>query len=348
MKVNQWKVGEKYLKSSHGCYFCKIVHPNGRREDRRLDPDKDKAEQIRCELVTALKRQGTPGPDYLVRDLIFLFLDHSKVNNAPTTYRLHRHFLKSFCDTIPASLRVSDLRLHHAQNWLNLRYPATGNQNTRHDAIASLKRVFNWAVNDMDYLDTSPLAKLKKPPKVPRRTFVTKEQWDTVFAQYKANDPFRDFLRFMLLTGCRPQEAKVIEARHVDWKAMRAHFEEGEVPGKKGSRDILLTEEAFAILKKNAERFPTGPLLRNKQGNPWKKSSINCRFTRLRKKVPFKVHAYLARHSTATEMLEAGASSGAVAAVLGHKDATMVLRVYGKHIDEREQHLRECLKRATS
>ena len=45
-------------------------------------------------------------------------------------------------------------------------------------------------------------------------------------------------------------------------------------------------------------------------------------------------------------MLEDGASAGAVAAVLGHRDLTMVRTVYGKHFKKREKHLRECLDEA--
>lgn len=57
-------------------------------------------------------------------------------------------------------------------------------------------------------------------------------------------------------------------------------------------------------------------------------------------KLPFRVHCYVARHSAATELLDSGSSAGAVAAILGHKDPTMVLKVYGKHIESREKHLR--------
>jgi integrase len=49
----------------------------------------------------------------------------------------------------------------------------------------------------------------------------------------------------------------------------------------------------------------------------------------------------------ATDLLENGASAGAVAAILGPRDATTVLKTYGSHIDRRRQHLRDCLKKAT-
>ena len=344
MRVGQWQVGEKYFKKSHQCYFVKVTDPNGKRKDRRLHTNAEQAETLRCELIVSLKRKGAPTADWLVKDLATRFLDHAKANNAPGTFSGYLQFLKSFCNTLPPHLKVSSLKLHHAQTWLSKCYPETGNPNTRRSAITAVKRLFNWAVNDMEYLESSPLAKLKKPAAVPRSTFLTRAQWDEVLALYKEGDPFLDFLRVLLTTGCRPQEARIVEARHINWQSGKVNFQDGEVPGKEGAREILLTPEVASILKKCAAANPKGPILRNEDGRPWTADAIVCRCQRAQKKVSFPVHSYLTRHTAATTMLEEGASAGAVAAILGHKDATMVLKVYGKHIEQREQHLRDCLK----
>jgi integrase len=348
MRVGQWQVGAMFFRPREQCYFVSVTSPSGKRKEKRLVPDAEQAETLRCELIVSLKRKGAPTADGLVKDLVFRFLDYSQLNNAHKTYVWYKDFLKSFCNTLPPTLKVSSLKLHHARTWLSQCYPETGNSNTRHDAISAVKRVFNWAVNDMEYLEVNPFAKLKKPPRVPRQTFLTWGQWDEVLALFKEGDPFRDFLQTMLLTGCRPQEARIVEARHINWQSGKVNFQDGEVPGKEGAREILLTPEVASILKKWAAAYPKGPILRNSAGRPWKKDALSCRFRRIKKKVSFPVHSYLARHTVATTMLEKGASAGAVAAILGHKDATMVLKVYGKHIDKCEQHLRDCLKSAGS
>lgn len=346
--MQRWKVGKAYWKDSHSCFYCVVTHPNGRREERRLDPDRHKADVARSTIVTNVQRHERPTADFTVRALCNAFLDYSKANNAPATYEWYMAFVKPFAESLPHGLRVRDFNKSYVQSWLAHAYPATGNTNTRHDAVSAVKRVFNWAANDMEYFDHNPLARLKKPQKKPRSGCLSRKQWDEVLSHFAEGSPFRDFLEILLLTGCRPQEARVLTAKHINWETRRAHFAEGEVPGKKGERDILLTEAALVILRKWALRYPKGPLLRNEKGGPWQPAAINSRFVRLRKKLSFNAHAYLTRHSVATDMLEAGASAGAVAAVLGHQSPTMVLEVYGKHIEEREQHLRDALERATT
>lgn len=85
MKVGGYRIGEKYWKASHRSFFVKIVHPDGRREDRRLVPDGDKADEARADVIASARREGTPSADYRVKDLCFRFLDHSKANNLPAT-----------------------------------------------------------------------------------------------------------------------------------------------------------------------------------------------------------------------------------------------------------------------
>lgn len=132
----------------------------------------------------------------------------------------------------------------------------------------------------------------------------------------------------------------MVAARQIDFAAGLIHFADGEIPGKKFGRDVLVPEGAVGVLKRLALKHPQGPVFRNEDGNPWTKDALNCRFQRLKKKSPFKVSCYAARHSKATDILENGGSAGAVATILGHRDPTVVLRFYGKHIEQRGEHLR--------
>ena len=116
---------------------------------------------------------------------------------------------------------------------------------------------------------------------------------------------------------------------------MSVTFADGEIPGKKYGRTVELTKAATTLLGRLAAQHPSGALFRNSFGNPWTPSAIISRFRWVRTKVSFVVHAYVARHSWATDLIEAGASHGVVSALAGHRDPTVVLRVYGKHIEKR-------------
>ncbi len=54
----------------------------------------------------------------------------------------------------------------------------------------------------------------------------------------------------------------------------------------------------------------------------------------------------MAARKLPTDLLDNGASAGAVAALLGHRDPTIVLKSYGKHIDQRAEHLQGLLDKA--
>ena len=85
-KLGPWVVGDMYKKKSHKAYYCVVTHPDKRREERRLGEDKNGAEGRRAEIIAAIRREGVPSLDSLVRDLVFQFLDYSKANNSHKTY----------------------------------------------------------------------------------------------------------------------------------------------------------------------------------------------------------------------------------------------------------------------
>ena len=336
------KVSKKYWKKGQECYYCYITHSDGRREQRKLDPDEDTAEGIRLGLMDQVKKAGRVSLDCTVDRLVQEFLEYARQNNAESTYNWYVHFLASFRDHVGYVLSVRDLGMAHVNSWLAKHYPAKSNPNTRHNAIATVKRMFNWATKEMEYFDRNPVAGLKKPARTHRDTCPTAEQWDKVIAHYKKHpkDPFNDFLAVIRATGCRPQEMRVMEARHLDLQAKVIHLEDGEIPGKKFGRDMIIPETAVEVMERLAIKYPEGPLFRNENGKPWTKDSLNCRFRRLQRRMKLRINSYSARHSKATDMLENGGSAGAVASLLGHRDPTVVLRFYGKHIEQRSEHLR--------
>ncbi len=273
-----------------------------------------------------------------IYELSQAYLDWCKANRKPTTYARHLYFLKSFICKIGKRLRPSRLKVHHVAKW----HEGLGvGSTTQNDAIGIVQRMLNWAV-EQEYLYRNPILGMKKPRRKRRDIFYTPEQWAQV--REHAREPLVSFLDFLYLTGCRPLEARSIETRHLHDDLVI--FPTDESKGELEPRVIYLVPEAQKILTLLADEQPNGVLFRNSRGRPWTKDSINGRLTRISKIVGFRVIAYGARHSWATQALtEGGVDPISVAHLMGHRDPTMVSRVYS-HLSRNPEFLRQQAKKA--
>jgi len=136
-------------------------------------------------------------------------------------------------------------------------------------------------------------------------------------------------------------------------------FERHESKGHGGEttverRVVPLTDIAFEICQRQALKYPTGPLLRNTHGTPWKPYAIKEWFKRLDAsnyndpsptRVNFRISAYVIRHTWATEALENGVDPITVATIMGHKDLTQLMKTY-QHIEKKKDHLRKAMTQA--
>jgi integrase len=145
-----------------------------------------------------------------VDDLLDAFLEWVKVNRSEATYAQYRELLQSFNRSLPATLRICDLKPYHISNWLD---GQTWNSTTKNKAVGAVKRAFNWAV-DQGHINLSPIARVKKPPVRNREIIITAKIWNRIGKAVK-DRAFRDFLIILFTTGCRPYEARTVEARHV-------------------------------------------------------------------------------------------------------------------------------------
>ncbi len=92
------------------------------------------------------------------------------------------------------------------------------------------------------------------------------------------NEPLRDALTFAYEAGCRPQEARLIEARHLKPAQHREEIPPAEAEGKRRWRVIYLSATVAAIVKRLAGARSTGPLFLNVDGHPWRAQAVVCRF----------------------------------------------------------------------
>jgi len=194
----------------------------------------------------------------------------------------------------------------------------------------------------------NPVSGVERPAATPRESYINAAQWNRLLATVKESDPFRDFLTILRETGCRPQEARAVEARHFDRDLSAWVFPRSESKGKKRQRVVPLNDTALALTKRLALKYPEGPLFRNSgpERRPWTKNSLNCRFRRLTAKLKFHVHAYALRHSFITDALTRGVEPMTLATIVGHVSIDMIWSTYQK-IRVKQDHIRAAVKLAT-
>jgi integrase/recombinase XerC len=325
---------------------CWYVHIDGQRY--RLGPDDDEADREFHRLMSLPPEQrapkaAVPPTSPTVAEIFEKYLEWCQKHRAPRTYNWYRDHIQSFVDTLDKSdeMQVADLKPYHVVDWAG-RHPSWGD-NYRRGAIVAIQRPMNWAAK-LGYIVASPIPYIEKPQPTRREQVVTVKEWEAIRDHYPIDDPFRMLLEFCWETGCRPQEVKAIEARHVQLAKHRVVFPAKEAKGKKRLRVIYLTPRAEKIVQKLMKLQPKGVLFLNAKGRGWNYASMNCRFGRLKKHLGVKYCAYGLRHGFATRKLEEGLDHITVAALLGHADSTMLSKVYS-HIGDRHDHLREQLNR---
>ncbi|MCA8998763.1 MAG: site-specific integrase [Planctomycetaceae bacterium] len=281
-------------------------------------------------------QEKLPSEGFTLYELSQVYLDWVQAHRKEATYKIHLHFLKSFFAHVGRTLKPSQLKPSQVSEWA-----AAGklNSTSQAKAITVVQRMLNWAV-EKEHLKSNPITGLKKPTQKRRDVVYTPQQWKKIRAEF--TDEFGDLLDFMYYTGCRPQEARTLEARHVhdDIVIFPADEAKGESP-----RVLYLVGEARTIVDRLTKLHPAGPIFLNTNGQPWTKDSIKCRLNRVSKKLGFRCVAYAIRHSFATNALMNNVDPISVAHLLGHKNIRMVSEVYS-HLATNPQFLKKQAKKA--
>jgi integrase len=314
-----------------------------------LGPDKEAAFREYHRLMAG--REAEPSRPVTAREAEFTvaevydkFLSWCQQHREPLTAKGYHEFIQGFIDHLgrKALMPASELRPFHVSDWVDTR-AAWGP--TRHrNAIVHVQRPYNWAYK-LGYLRENPIRGLEKPRAERRDNHVTPDAFCEIISKARETDPFHDLLTFAWETGCRPQEARLIEVRHVNLAESRIEIPPKEAKGKRRWRMIFLTDKALAVVKRLLPLCQGGMLFLNTDGMPWMNQAIVCRFQRLKAKLGRGFAAYDLRHGFAQRLLESGADHLAVAELMGHVNGQMVASVYS-HVSKAGDHLKETLRKA--
>ena len=328
-----------------------------------LGPDKDKATEKYHTLM--IGKQGA-GTDLTVATLVKLFLLWNQDHRGEGTQRFYSRPLLSFVEHVGVKLRVADVKKRTVEDWIDHKFLKGSNPNYKRNWLRAVVRLFNWAI-DKEHITHSPVQRLKKPAAKPRDEIITTEQWQTLVGVLKqrgtSGEALLDLVTLMRLTGCRPLEARSVEARHLDRPARCLVFErelsKGETDEETVERRVVpLTDEAFALCSRLALKHPSGPLFLRWTGKPWTNKDLKNYFRRLTTPMPrkdrtgkkykstpaldFHMTAYTIRHTWATDALVRGVDMATVATIMGHKDTTQLMNTY-QHIKLKSDHVRAML-----
>lgn len=277
-------------------------------------------------------RAGLP-----VIEVLDAFLEWCRANREPRTFDWYRDRLQMFADAIPDDLDVAELRPFHVTRVMDTR-GAKWTNNGKHNLARAVQRAMNWAERQ-GMIDRSPIRHVEKPAMEARELCATPADFAEAIAAIE-EPRFAELVRFAWESGARPQEIVAIEARHVDFEQRRVAFPRKESKGKRAMRLIYLTPEAAAILRPLVEKNATGLLFRNSRGQPWRHDSINCAFCRLAGKIGKKLHLGAFRKGFATEALKNGVDVISLPHLMGHRDSTMLSRVYARVEQDRDHMIR--------
>jgi integrase len=321
-----------------------FVNINGRRHN--LGTDEKEAKRKFHELMAAPEPKPVAAAaaedGFSLAEVFEKFLEWCGKHRSPKTFEWTQYRVQMFINALGESVHmlVASLKPFHLMEWVDRHTNPTDKKiakwssTYRRGIIAAVQRPLNWAVR-MGYIRENPIRHIEKPGVTRRESVVTPDTWPKIRDRYEESDPFRQLLEFAWETGCRPEEVKKIEARHVQLGQHRIVFPKEESKGKKKARVIYMTPKAEAIIK---PLISTGFVFRNADGKPWQNYAINSRFCRLKKHLGVKFCAYAFRHGFGTRKLEEGLDHLTVAALMGHSDGSMLAKFYS-HIGEREDYL---------
>ena len=324
-----------WFRSDRGAWYCQW-----KGEQYRLADGEANEGEAWAALARLLgEGEARPIPELRVNALFVEYLAKVERETESVTFGNYERVLQRFT-TSHGARPAATLRPFDLTGWLDslgrLR-PATRNTYT-----TIIKQAFRWA-EVQGLIEQDPLRHARGPIPGRREVILTERQARTILAT--APEPeFRDYVRALWETGCRPGEARRLTADQVDlragvWTVKNKTRRKGDP-----TRSVYLSARMVELSRELIDRHPEGHLFRSPQGQPFSETWVERRFQRIRKTLGYgpECTAYSFRHLFITDALERGVPIATVAELVGHRSTAMIMRVYSK-LSERTQHLREAV-----
>ena len=321
----------KLFRRSNGYWYIRFERGKERSlrtKDRRLAKKlfrEIQKEALKGRLVLLEKQERIKLSEFLEEYLVW-----SEQNKALETIKKERWIFRGFLEFVgDKPLRL--IRPRDIERYLTFlrakgRKPAGINIDLRH-----LKAAFSKA-QDWGYIKENPCSRvkpLKVPPEPPR--FLTKEEAQRLLETIRAREPkFYYYVRFLLETGCRRNEALFLCWENIDWPNKRLY-----VRGKGGKVRFIPIHSSLASLLEEMGIRERGRLF------GWAPSTVTHKLKRYLRKLglPYKLHDL--RHTTASWLAMNGVPLRVIQDLLGHSTIS-VTEIYAHLQDEALREALEC------
>lgn len=277
-----------------------------------------------------------PGALVSVRTMCRRYLDSlvpgGKSERTRTVYGTTiRAFAEKYGDRPAVEVRGSDVEDFLArEGW---------GPTTRAHHVQIVKSLYAWGRSrELIPEDCDPTAKVKPPARKVLDRIPSPEEARKLL---DADKPawLSDVCKVIHGTGCRPDEAYRLEARHVN-------LADGywQIPGKTTAatgkeRMIQFRGDAREVIERCMRERPTGPLLVGPGGRKVNASATSKYLRIARREAGLGDHVTLKslRHLFATDALAKGVAVAMVAELLGHQDWKQIQKTYGRLATRRKE-----------
>ncbi|WP_244073483.1 tyrosine-type recombinase/integrase [Nitrosomonas sp. PY1] len=282
-------------------------------------------------------------PDrYTIKEALINWLRHNQANLQKSTLQdynsaIYHHLIPIFGD-----LAIAELTASKVKEWLS-ELPCSNKR--KGNILTPLRQTFEELYHD-EIIDKNPLTRVKNLPNKAREPEpFTQEEITRILNELTGQA--KNLIQFAFYSGLRTSELIALRWQDVDFDNNRVFVRQAYVRGqlkstktKSGKREVTLQPQAKEALfnQKTFTKQQNETVFHDPHTNqPWR----NDQPIRKRIWIPALKQAnikyrnpYQTRHTFASTLLSRGEKPLWVAQQMGHKDWSMIIKVYGRWIPQ--------------
>jgi integrase len=274
---------------------------------------------------------------FRAKNLLARFRD-AKIDSMAPSYKKDFKRMVSRASAFFGNADVRDLRKLDLINYQNSLEASGIRAKYQKNHMGVLKTFLRWCRSDLEVLDIVPPIPIVHAPEKPPR-WLAKEDQIKILEHIPEED--QPIIKFLMLSGCRPAEARALRVRDVDLRqetvtitsTFSGHVLREQRKGR-GSVPVTLPihPEVLAYFKKScALSLPGAFVFINPRGygGPYTERALQKVWSsmRVRAKISLDLRLYDAtRHSVATQLRLAGVPLPDIKDQLGHSDIRTTMK----------------------